>query len=98
MIIQKVTIDFFLEEEEEEERKENREKELYEVTYFLVDTMKILIKECPPDEDSNFYLNFIELIYAIFHNPCNDINELRYISSLMFPKYREPVIQGECEF
>jgi hypothetical protein len=63
----------------------------------LVEMMKILEQDCPSDEDRSFFLGFVELIYTIFHNPCNDLNELRYLSSLMFPKYREPVVRGESE-
>jgi len=58
--------------------------------------MEILARDMPPDEpDRQFFLSFVDLLYSVFHGPCRDMNELRHAAVLLFPKYREPVLQGQ---
>ena len=42
-----------------------------------------------------FYHGFLALVLRVFHPFCNQINELRKICTFLFPKYYEPVKQGE---
>lgn len=48
--------------------------------------------------DDQVFANFCEAIYAIFNVNCKDVSELRYLATLLFPLYIEPIRkgQGEC--
>lgn len=41
-----------------------------------------------------FYVGFIHIIYQQFHRGCRNLNEFKYIASLLYPKYVEPVKFG----
>ncbi|RUP46606.1 hypothetical protein BC936DRAFT_146737 [Jimgerdemannia flammicorona] len=56
--------------------------------------MAILAKDCPPTENLPFFIGFVEIIYDIFHRNCKDLNELRHLVSLLFPRYLQPVLDG----
>ncbi|KAJ1652964.1 hypothetical protein IWQ61_006819 [Dispira simplex] len=62
--------------------------------YTKQNVLDILALECPPDEELWFFTGFVSVAYDVFHRNCKDINELRYLVTLLFPKFREPVIQG----
>jgi len=53
-----------------------------------------MIKDCPKDENKNFYYIFIELLYDVFNKPCRNLNELRHMAMLLYPKYIEPINEG----
>ena len=58
--------------------------------------LEILALDKPADEDDvGFYLSFVDLLYSVFHGPCRDLNELRHVAALLFPKYREPVLKQQ---
>ncbi|RUS29679.1 origin recognition complex subunit 5 C-terminus-domain-containing protein [Jimgerdemannia flammicorona] len=58
------------------------------------DIMAILAKDCPPTENLPFFIGFVEIVYDIFHRNCKDLNELRHLVSLLFPRYLQPVLDG----
>ncbi|KAI8822257.1 origin recognition complex subunit 5-like protein [Fimicolochytrium jonesii] len=62
--------------------------------YGKYDTLRILERDCPPDEELAFFTNFVELLYDMFRYPCRDLGELRYLVKVFFPKYLEPVRNG----
>ncbi|KAJ3407200.1 Origin recognition complex subunit 5 [Chytridiales sp. JEL 0842] len=55
----------------------------------------ILALDCPPEEDPQFFLEFVDLVYTVFHKPCRDLNELRHIVLLLYPKYVAPINAGK---
>ncbi|KAJ1928243.1 hypothetical protein IWQ60_002223 [Tieghemiomyces parasiticus] len=60
------------------------------------DTLAILSLECPADEPQDFFLSFTGVVYDVFSRNCKDINELRHLVALLFPKFREPVLDGRA--
>jgi origin recognition complex subunit 5 len=64
--------------------------------YSRQEILDIILKDCPKGECVDFFGNFVKLLYDVFHVPCNDLSELRYIVVLLFPKYIEPINQGIC--
>ncbi|KAJ1984824.1 hypothetical protein H4R33_004254 [Dimargaris cristalligena] len=65
--------------------------------YGKEDTMKILALKCPSDEPLDFYLSFISVVYDVFSRNCKDINELRHLVALLFPKFCEPLFDGRAK-
>ncbi|KAJ3292378.1 Origin recognition complex subunit 5 [Borealophlyctis nickersoniae] len=63
--------------------------------YTKPDVLKIISRDCPPDEEMPFFLSFVDLVYGVFYKPCRDLNELRHLVALLFPKYVEPVLAGK---
>ncbi|KAJ3041163.1 Origin recognition complex subunit 5 [Rhizophlyctis rosea] len=63
--------------------------------YEKPDVLRIIAKDCPPEEELDFFLKFVEMIYDVFQRPCRDLNELRHLVGLLFPKYVEPVVSGK---
>lgn len=64
----------------------------------IEEMLEILAKDCPADESPAFFRAFVELLYGVFHHSCKNLNELRHMAELLFPKYREPVISGASKF
>ncbi|TPX63912.1 hypothetical protein SpCBS45565_g06279 [Spizellomyces sp. 'palustris'] len=64
-------------------------------SYTKSETLAILAKDCPPTEDVEFFVSFVEILYEVFSKPCRDVRELRYLVALWFPKYVEPVLNGK---
>lgn len=62
------------------------------------DILTIIAKDCPSSEELSFFLNFVEIVYDIFQRNCKDLNELRHLVSLLFPRYLQPVLDGVGEF
>jgi len=54
-----------------------------------------MIRDCPEEENKNFYYIFIELLYDVFNKPCRNLNELRHMAMLLYPKYIEPINEGK---
>lgn len=69
--------------------------------YNRQETIQILMQSPPEsevDQDSQFFEGFVQLIYDVFHKLCTDLNEYKYLVSLLFPKYLEPVLDGKGTF
>lgn len=62
------------------------------------DTLAIIRKDCPQDEDPNFYQNFASQLYQTFSPVCLNVQELRYLAGVLFPKYLQPVLEGGCRY
>ncbi|KAG4090746.1 origin recognition complex subunit 5-like protein [Neocallimastix lanati (nom. inval.)] len=65
-------------------------------SYSKNEILNIMIKDCPKDENKNFYYIFIELLYDVFNKPCRNLNELRHMAMLLYPKYIEPINEGNA--
>ncbi|RKO83744.1 origin recognition complex subunit 5 C-terminus-domain-containing protein, partial [Blyttiomyces helicus] len=63
----------------------------------LSETIKgIAIRDCPTTEEPAFFGSFIDIVLGAFYTPCRDLNELRHLIALLFPRYIEPVLAGKC--
>lgn len=61
----------------------------------LVEIMTLDIPNgCPVDA----YSGFVRLLLDIFHLVCNNLSELRYLASINFRKYAEPVERGDMKW
>ncbi|KAJ3280496.1 Origin recognition complex subunit 5 [Rhizoclosmatium sp. JEL0117] len=77
--------------------EESNQINIYFNAYSYAETRVILERDCPADEDDlAFYLRFVDLTQSVLHRACRDLNELRHIVALLFPKYKDPVIHGKC--
>jgi hypothetical protein len=56
--------------------------------------MAILFQDCPADQSIEFFQGVVQIIFHTFKGACNDIGEFRYLTSLIFPKFLEPIKQG----
>ncbi|KAI9207559.1 origin recognition complex subunit 5 C-terminus-domain-containing protein [Polychytrium aggregatum] len=65
--------------------------------YTKGELFSIVKQDCPPGEESWFFGNFCSLIFDVFHEGCKDLNELRHLIALLFPKYLEPVQSGKVK-
>jgi len=59
-------------------------------------TLEIIARDCPADEDPAFFKQFVQLLWGVFNGPCRDLNELRHLVALLFPRYLEPIRKGEA--
>ncbi|KAJ3367716.1 Origin recognition complex subunit 5 [Kappamyces sp. JEL0680] len=64
--------------------------------YSFDEAVQIMALDCPPDQEKEFYLSFVQIIYSTFHTACKELGELRYLSALLFPKYIEPIRLGKA--
>eukprot|EP01135_Chromosphaera_perkinsii_P000656 Nk52_evm23s147 gene=Nk52_evmTU23s147 len=48
-------------------------------------------------EDETVFVSFANIVYNIFHSPCRDLNELRYLLRLLYPIYRTPIQRKEMK-
>ncbi|KAI8087840.1 origin recognition complex subunit 5 C-terminus-domain-containing protein [Gilbertella persicaria] len=67
--------------------------------YTREDTLRILQLDyqVTDDLDLDFYTGFLQVIYAMFQINCKDINELRYLASLLYPIYIKPIQEGRLD-
>ncbi|GFG32810.1 hypothetical protein Cfor_06319 [Coptotermes formosanus] len=67
--------------------------------YTKDELVEILLRDIPPGDrwPHDFYSSYVKLFLGIFHRACRDLNELRYMAQLNFPKYCDPVLKGEIE-
>ena len=56
--------------------------------------MEMIKEECPTD-DVDFYLSFASIVYDTYQRPCRNLNEIKYLISILYPKYIEPIQQGK---
>ncbi|KAJ8326508.1 hypothetical protein QVD99_006763 [Batrachochytrium dendrobatidis] len=69
---------------------------VYFPPYTKDEAMDIVALDCPKTEAPDFYLTFANTLYDVFSSSCRHLTELRHITSLLFPKYIEPVLQGKA--
>lgn len=70
--------------------------------YSRADMLQVLLHcegmgEGAPEEEATLRSNFASLLVGVFQDSCRDLNELRYLFRLLYPKYREPVCSGTCQ-
>ncbi|KAJ2579417.1 hypothetical protein GGH95_003116, partial [Coemansia sp. RSA 1836] len=53
--------------------------------------LQVLAKDCPADEPQGFFLTFVDAVYEVFHRNCVDLNELRHLVAMLYPKFVQPV-------
>ncbi|KAJ3068044.1 Origin recognition complex subunit 5 [Podochytrium sp. JEL0797] len=68
---------------------------LYFPAYTFHETRAILRLDCPPGEDEDLFMQFVDVTQSVMHRPCRDLNELRHVVALLYPKYKEPVESGK---
>ncbi|XP_051154169.1 origin recognition complex subunit 5 [Leptopilina boulardi] len=64
--------------------------------YTQQETARILLFYKPKGCDETFYKNYLNLFLSVFYRFCRDLNELRYMASINFEKYIEPITDGKC--
>ncbi|XP_073095081.1 origin recognition complex subunit 5 isoform X2 [Manis javanica] len=69
---------------------------LYFPDYSIGNLQKILSHDHPPEYTADFYAAYINILLGVFYTVCRDLNELRHLAVLNFPKYCEPVVKGEA--
>ncbi|PVV01531.1 hypothetical protein BB560_004046 [Smittium megazygosporum] len=69
---------------------------LYFTQYSKPEVIDILKLDCPIDEPENFFLTFVDSLYETFRRSCKDLNEFRLLVSLLYPKYVQPVFEGQA--
>ncbi|KAJ1677228.1 Origin recognition complex subunit 5, partial [Spiromyces aspiralis] len=57
--------------------------------------LDIVAQDCPQDEPLEFFLTFVDAVYEVFHRNCVNLNELRHLVALLYPRYVEPVYEGQ---
>ncbi|XP_069685227.1 origin recognition complex subunit 5 [Periplaneta americana] len=67
--------------------------------YTKDELVEILSRDRPPGDiwPEYFYDSYVRLFLGIFHRACRDLNELRHMAQLNFPKYCDPVLKGETK-
>ncbi|XP_033103413.1 origin recognition complex subunit 5-like isoform X3 [Anneissia japonica] len=63
--------------------------------YSKAELLDIVSRDCPPGYTCEFYSSYANLLMSVFYIACRDLNEIRHLALLNFPKYIEPVIKGE---
>ncbi|XP_068750638.1 origin recognition complex subunit 5-like isoform X1 [Montipora capricornis] len=65
--------------------------------YSKAELLEIMAKDCPSLYPVEFYKAYCQLLTSVFYSVCRDLNELRHLALLHFPKYCKPVDSGEAE-
>ncbi|KAJ1744193.1 hypothetical protein LPJ68_000253 [Coemansia sp. RSA 1086] len=58
--------------------------------------LSIIEKDCPKDEPPKFFLTFVDAIYEVFHRNCVDLDELRHLVTMLYPKFVQPVYEKQA--
>ncbi|KAI9334712.1 origin recognition complex subunit 5 C-terminus-domain-containing protein [Obelidium mucronatum] len=67
---------------------------VYFAAYSAAQTRRILVQDCPNPAEHKLWCQFVELAQNILQRPCRDLNELRHICALLYPKYILPIKKG----
>ncbi|KAI8321070.1 hypothetical protein GQ54DRAFT_195746 [Martensiomyces pterosporus] len=70
--------------------------EVYFPYYSKQQILDILAMDCPEGEPQPFFLTFVDAIYEVFHRNCVDLNELRHLVAMLYPKFVQPVFEGQA--
>ncbi|KAJ1836576.1 hypothetical protein IWW55_002159 [Coemansia sp. RSA 2706] len=65
-------------------------------SYTKQQMLAIIERDCPEDEPPKFFLTFVDAIYEVFHRNCADLNELRHLVAMLYPKFVQPVFEGQA--
>ncbi|KAJ2001599.1 hypothetical protein GGI04_003674, partial [Coemansia thaxteri] len=58
--------------------------------------LQVLAKDCPLEEPAGFFLTFVDAVYEVFHRNCVDLNELRHLVAMLYPKFVQPVFEKQA--
>ncbi|XP_038068907.1 origin recognition complex subunit 5-like isoform X2 [Patiria miniata] len=64
--------------------------------YTKSELLEIIASDCPKGYSAEFYSSYVNLLMSIFYMVCRDLNEIRHLAQLNFPKYVEPITKGEA--
>ncbi|XP_022081114.1 origin recognition complex subunit 5-like [Acanthaster planci] len=64
--------------------------------YTKGELLEIIATDCPEGYSVEFYSSYVNLLMSIFYMVCRDLNEIRHLAQLNFPKYVEPITKGEA--
>lgn len=64
--------------------------------YTKEEIFDILCLDCPPEYSKEFYASYVSLFLSVFFYVCRDLNEIRHLATLNFPKFEEPIKKGEA--
>ncbi|XP_033646773.1 origin recognition complex subunit 5-like [Asterias rubens] len=64
--------------------------------YTKNELLHIIAKDTPEGYSADFYSSYVNLLMSIFYMVCRDLNEIRHLAQLNFPKYVEPITKGEA--
>ncbi|KAJ2782951.1 hypothetical protein H4R18_001967 [Coemansia javaensis] len=64
--------------------------------YSKEQVLAIIARDCPADEPERFFLTFVDAVYEVFHRNCVDLNELRHLVALLYPKFVQPVYERQA--
>ncbi|KAJ1955963.1 hypothetical protein GGI12_005435 [Dipsacomyces acuminosporus] len=70
--------------------------EIYFGYYAKQQILDIIAQDCPPEEPTQFFLTFVDAIYEVFHRNCVDLNELRHLVAMLYPKFVQPVFEKQA--
>ena len=62
--------------------------------YTEKEAIAVLMLDLPKEESPLFYEGYVTTITKTFRSSCKELRELRYLATLLFPKYAEPVKKG----
>ena len=65
--------------------------------YTRDEILDILSLDCPMDEQVDFYRTFVKIVYETVYRPTKNLDEIRTLSLVLFPKFIEPIQQGKAK-
>ncbi|KAJ2827139.1 hypothetical protein IWW50_002032 [Coemansia erecta] len=65
-------------------------------SYTKPQVLAILEHDCPRDEPPRFFLTFVDAVFEVFHRNSADLNELRHLVAMLYPKFVQPVFEGQA--
>lgn len=65
--------------------------------YSKSELLQIMARDSPSSYPVEFFKAYCQLLLSVFYSVCRDLNELRHLALLHFPKYCEPVTSGEAQ-
>ncbi|KAM3929277.1 origin recognition complex subunit 5 [Leptodactylus fuscus] len=70
---------------------------MYFTDYSKAELQKILASDHPEEYSAEFYASYVNILLGVFYAVCRDIKELRHLAALNFPKFCEPVVNGDAK-
>ncbi|KAL9961950.1 hypothetical protein ACROYT_G030994 [Oculina patagonica] len=65
--------------------------------YSKTELLQIMARDCPSEYPVEFFKAYCQLLMSVFYSVCRDLNELRHLALLHFPKYCEPIASGDAQ-
>lgn len=64
--------------------------------YTRDEILTILTEDRPEGCEADFYSMYLNLLLSVFHMVCRDLREIRYLASLNYDQYCQPIRAGEA--